>query len=258
MDRIEQLYNDMLLGHKSKQFNIVYPKNKNKSEFINDMKYNKSNEYIINNLKNDDKYLTITNDINEIEKNYYKIKQNTGHGNICIRSYDGEKTLIIGCGNNPKVKIPTKTEMFWGNFWKNKKNVHEHKNAYTIDPSMIMNPSIIGFVGFQEFPNIPDKCFDLIYLEGIYINTSNKLFFEELKRMSSDKCVFIIGNTDTNGINIETGPIKMNQDIDDIKKQYTKQINNWLKNRDYSIKYYILFLFLFFLFLFILLFNLVF
>jgi len=241
MNIIEQLYNDMLSEHNTQQFNIVYPKNINKNEFINDMKYNKSNDYIINNLKNDNKYLTITNDINEIEKNYYKIKESTGHGNICIRSYNGEKTLIIGCGNNPKVKIPTKTEMFWGNFWKSKKNIHNHKDAYTIDPSMIMNPSIIGFVGFQKFPNIPDKCFDLIYLEGIYINTSNKLFFEELKRMASDKCVLIMGNTDTNGINIIIGPIKMNQNIEDIKKQYTKQGNNWYKNKDYSLKYIILF-----------------
>jgi hypothetical protein len=39
INRIDNLYNDMLLGHNTLQFNTVYPKNINKNEFINDMKY---------------------------------------------------------------------------------------------------------------------------------------------------------------------------------------------------------------------------
>ena len=85
---------------------------------------------------------------------------------IQLRPYNGEKTLLIGCGNirldcGNLHKCDTDSEKLLYD------NYHTHENTYTIDPALVANPSIVSyFKNGVNFFTIPDHSFDLIIFEG--------------------------------------------------------------------------------------------
>jgi hypothetical protein len=86
-----------------------------------------------------------------------------------LRPYNGEKVLIIACGNrrldNGNLDIINnnshpKEEQIDFNLY------HSHDNAYTIDMSLTANPSIVSTWEEKTFTTIPDNSFDFILFEG--------------------------------------------------------------------------------------------
>lgn len=116
----------------------------------------------------------------DIEKYSQRIKVTTNkknyinNGLIILRSYQGEKNLVIGCGN----------VLCDGN----KFGYRKHENSYTIDPDIDRNPSVCCEFGKQKIVNIPDNAFENIICEGFYPEDPNKLtyFYSEILRMLKD------------------------------------------------------------------------
>jgi len=171
------------LKYKSKYLsNITINYIKEKSSII-DSFYNQDRFFNMHNLNK----LTINNDLNNIQNVFDKYKY------IELRPYNNEKTLLIGCGNTrldcgnlePCESIERKN-------WYD--NYHEHKNTYTIDPTIVSNPSIISY--FKEnitFPTIPDHSFDLIVFEGGGEPTSNPREIQRLlKNTTNTFCINMI------------------------------------------------------------------
>ena len=125
-------------------------------------------------VKRDLEKLDITNDLTTIKKIY-----NFNHY-LELRKYNHEKKLIIGCGNL--------NGMSDGYLRKCTKETHDlvlkyhsHKDAFTIDLTSLVNPSIIGEFGrLTKFPTIPDNSFDIIIFEGGGDPRDNP---EEIKRL---------------------------------------------------------------------------
>lgn len=78
--------------------------------------------------------LSIALPLEEIKNLYDKT------GVIVLRPPHDEKKLLLFCGNNPIEEVNT----FGG------KEQHLHPDKYTIDPDILMNPSIIAFFGIQN------------------------------------------------------------------------------------------------------------
>jgi len=137
--------------------------------------FNNDEIYNFYDLKN----LSINNNLEYIKNIYENNKY------IELRKYNNEKKLIFGCGNKrldcgnlyPCSDDDEKQEydMF-----------HSHENAYTIDTTLIANPSIVSF--FDETSNyeksLPDNSFDLIIFEG---TGSAKYNPNEIKRLLNNK-----------------------------------------------------------------------
>ena len=92
------------------------------------------------------------------------------YGYIQIRPYQGEKVLVIGCGNrridagNLYHKKNTEERI---NYKRNYDLDHLHLNQFTIDLTLVANPSIISNFGpDSRYYTIPDHSFTLIYCEG--------------------------------------------------------------------------------------------
>lgn len=117
-------------------------------------------------LKNDIDYekLDITNDIDTIQTIYDK------HQVLQLRSYQGEKHLVVGCGNCPIVYEDDKHQP---DFYRTAQD-HAHSGCYTLDMDIKMNPSVVA--NFRE--NDPhelfkEEQFDTIRVEctGYILNT---------------------------------------------------------------------------------------
>ena len=102
-----------------------------------------------------------------------------------LRKYNGEKELILACGNNPTYSYLDPSSNSWKLFAEHydQYDYHDHSDAYTIDPDLAMNPSIVGLFGYETFKEIPDNSFEYIEMEGLYANAT-ALFWSELKRIS--------------------------------------------------------------------------
>lgn len=94
-----------------------------------------------------------------------------------------ERTLIIGCGNNP-------TSLYYHYPYKNcnisnkcrcEKN-HLHKGCVTIDPDISMNPTIVSMFGKTKLTFLKDSSFDRILTENLNISHF-KSFKKEKKRL---------------------------------------------------------------------------
>ena len=99
------------------------------------------------------------NTIDIIEDKYTKF------GLIEIRPHAGEKILTVGCGE----------EIF-------NSRCQGHSNEYTINPSIMSNPSCLGHFAGQKFENLPDGVFEEIHCEGIKL-FETKCFHEEVQRL---------------------------------------------------------------------------
>ena len=97
---------------------------------------------------------------------------------IINRSYNNEKKLIIGCGNDCR----------WC----------KHKDDYTIDIDKTMNPSIVMDVRdlqLKSLSNIPDRSFQYIEMEGLtlHFNKANIIIIQniikEFERIRNRKSV---------------------------------------------------------------------
>jgi len=118
---------------------------------------------------------------------------------VKIREYP--KKLLLGCGNNPTsvcYHYPTNMEHFkkcCREFFEEKiyssiiidqkedeleEDYHHHHNDYiTIDPNIVMNPTIISEFGQWKLPFLPDNYFESIDSEGIYLDKSEFFNFEK-------------------------------------------------------------------------------
>jgi hypothetical protein len=110
---------------------------------------------------------------------------------IQLRPLQGEKQLVIGCGNNPTTpaynSLCSKEEhdKLCKEYFRNdrkfaeliiqqrdderKSGIHNHEGAITINPDVNMNPTIVAFFGWYEMPEelLPSNHFDDIESEGI-------------------------------------------------------------------------------------------
>lgn len=119
--------------------------------------------------------IIVTESIENIEK-YYNLS-----GTIVLRPYDGEKKLILGCGNLHNYKIYQNNDDFYDDFI----SKHIHMNEYTINPDISMNPSIASEYGKKIFSSIPDNSFKEIIFEGFMANNIKKYpyYLSELDRL---------------------------------------------------------------------------
>jgi hypothetical protein len=136
--------------------------------------------------------LDILMSLDEIKKIFKEKKY------IQLRPYRGEKVLVIGCGNkrldhgNSVHDVNHSEEIMQKH---NYNKFHSHYNEFTIDLSLVANPSIIG--KFNEnimLGTIPDHCFDFIYFEGGGDNNNT-----EIKRLLNNKTLSFCIDID-NGI----------------------------------------------------------
>lgn len=124
--------------------------------------------------------LDISLELNEI-KNIYD-----NYNYVQLRPYKGEKILVIGCGNRRLDYLgnSSPTEFTNEQHMKDKRLYdinHSHYNEFTIDLTLVANPSIIGkFDENTQFVTIPDNSFNLIYFEGGGDPKKNE---EEIKRL---------------------------------------------------------------------------
>jgi hypothetical protein len=105
--------------------------------------------------------INIENTLDEIEDEYKK------NGYLYLRPYRGEKTLIIGCGNNRLDcsgiinRNIEKCDLNHSNLY------HNHRDAYTLDFTLVANPSIVAdFNKDLQLSKIPDNSFSYILFEG--------------------------------------------------------------------------------------------
>ena len=117
---------------------------------------------------------------------------------IQLRPYNGEKILVIGCGNKRIDSGGLKPYLNNSKEIKNKKIFdiyHSHHNEFTIDLSLLANPSIIGKYNSEtKFLTIPNGSFDLIYFEG---GGKPEINPNEIKRLLNNKTTsFCIGMAD--------------------------------------------------------------
>lgn len=133
--------------------------------------------------------LNITMKLEDMEKIYTENKY------IQLRPYQGEKILTIGCGNrrletaNAEPYLNNKTQI---DDKRNYDRYHSHHNEFTIDMTLVANPSIVcNFNSDSKFTTIPDNSFNLIYFEGSCDPEINR---NEIKRLLNNKSTsFCIG-----------------------------------------------------------------
>jgi len=105
--------------------------------------------------------LHIENTLEEIDAEYLQNRY------LYLRPYRGEKTFIIGCGNNRLDcsnilnRNSDKCDLFHSNLY------HNHRDAYTLDMTIVANPSIVAeFNRNLRLSKIPDNSFYFILFEG--------------------------------------------------------------------------------------------
>jgi hypothetical protein len=107
---------------------------------------------------------------------------------VQIRPYQGETVLVIGCGNrriDSANLLPDIDDLSLINDKRNYDVSHSHHNEFTIDLSLLANPSIISKVDLTStFLSIPNHSFKLIYFEGSGVSEIN---IDEIKRLLNNK-----------------------------------------------------------------------
>ena len=103
----------------------------------------------------------IENTLAEISSEYIR------NNYLYLRPYRGEKIFIIACGNNRfdcsnfTNKNSVECELLHYNIY------HNHRDAYTLDFTLIANPSIVAnFNADLRLEKIPDNSFNFIFFEG--------------------------------------------------------------------------------------------
>ena len=121
---------------------------------------------------------------------------------------DLPRKLLLGCGNNPTsvcfhyptimnnfsrccrdyFQCETDSNIIINQVEKDlEDNIHHHHNGFiTIDPNIVMNPTVVAEFGEWKLPFLPDNYFDSVENEGIYLGTC-KYYKEEEKRILRKK-----------------------------------------------------------------------
>jgi hypothetical protein len=112
-----------------------------------------------------------------------------------LRKYNGEKKLLIGCGNyrlddrggNPFVETEYSSKIHENKY-------HSHRDFFTIDLCLYANPSIVSTFDNNNkiiYTTIPDNSFDLIIFEG-----GGELNPDEIKRLlnknTNSYCIYYL------------------------------------------------------------------
>ncbi len=95
-------------------------------------------------------------------------------GTIPLREYNGEKTLILGCGNKPVFTCggvytyapDCESSSDYDFDYRDK---HSHPNTCTVNPDLGYNPTLVAHFGYQQLTYFKDASFAEIIFEG-YMN----------------------------------------------------------------------------------------
>lgn len=101
----------------------------------------------------------------------------------CCKSFANE-SVDSSCGEtadewSESIIKQHNTENLEGHF-------HHHRGYITIDPNIVMNPTVIAEFGEWRLPFLPDNHFDLVEDEGIYLGNC-KYYKEEKDRVLKKK-----------------------------------------------------------------------
>jgi hypothetical protein len=99
---------------------------------------------------------------------------------IQLRRYNNEKILIIGCGNG-RLDCGNLEPCYSESYKVNYDKYHMHEDAFTIDLTLVANPSIVSeFNQLSNYSTLPDHTFDFIIFERGGDPKDNP---EEIKRL---------------------------------------------------------------------------
>lgn len=146
------------------------------------------------------------------------------YNQLVLQKYNGETSLIIGCGNGPVCSFR----------WEEKeRKFHQHEKCYTMDMDLSMNPSIVGFFGQESFHSIPDASFDDVDMEGCCcVGEFTDLFISELLRITKPEAKLGISTSLTKNIELQCGSrsdlLKGRYYIYTPGKPGEKYINGWI------------------------------
>jgi hypothetical protein len=160
------------------------------------IKYLREKGIEIDSYFNSDSFIGVFN-LNNLVINNEKIKEiYNEHHYLELRKYNNEKKLIVGCGNrrlDDRNLHQCTTELKCNQIFEN--IYHSHTDAFTIDLSLLANPSIVArFSEESFFATIPDNSFDIIIFEGGGGPEDNP---DEIKRLLNSKNLsFCIGMDD--------------------------------------------------------------
>ncbi len=153
-----------------------------KQEENNIISYIKEKTALIEPDFNSERFLK-QHDLNNLTviNNYETIKNIFEHNNyIELRPYNNEKVLIIGCGNK-RLDCGNLLPCHDDEFKIDYDLKHSHENTYTLDMTLVANPSIVSYFNNNTRLNtIPNHSFELIIFEGGGYPSSNP---EEIRRL---------------------------------------------------------------------------
>jgi hypothetical protein len=101
------------------------------------------NVQIQNLIENYHLMIRMTNNDEQFINTYQK------YGVLELRPYCGEKRIFVGCG---MIMYDRWNYSDWFNSYRNK---HLHENDLTIDPNIMMNPSIVRSFGKDQMDFLP-------------------------------------------------------------------------------------------------------
>jgi len=131
--------------------------------------------------------LHIENTLEEIVAEYLQ------NGYLYLRPYRGEKTFIIGCGNN-RLDCSNLLNRNSDNCDLSHSNIyHNHRDAYTLDITLVANPSIVAnFNKDLRLSKIPDNSFNFIIFEGGGDPRDNPIEIRRLlNRYTTSMCISV-------------------------------------------------------------------
>jgi len=107
---------------------------------------------------------------------------------LVLWPYLGQATLLIGCG---KCRQQTNSG---GYFHASRQEAaayhryHDHRDCYTVDPTLGKSPDYLGGVENLMLPHVPDNSFDQIVFEGVRAEISTP-FYTEVHRVMRDGAI---------------------------------------------------------------------
>jgi len=112
---------------------------------------------------------------------------------LYLRPYRGEKIFIIACGNNRLDcsnfinRNIDECELLHYNIY------HNHRDAYTLDLTLVANPSILADFNADLFlEKIPDNSFNIIIFEGGGLPQDNPHEIQRLlNRYTTSMCIYM-------------------------------------------------------------------
>ncbi len=156
---------------------------------------------------------------------------------IPLRKYNGEKSLILGCGNEPiftcggvythkiykKHDSSDDRDPYYGYDYRNK---HQHVDICTVNPSIGYNPTLVAHFGYQKLSFFNDKSFESIIFEGFMLEYDDfnipKYTVSELIRLLKNYSTIYTNNDDK----LIQKFIKKNNTLIDLNNRFILTENN--------------------------------